>query len=293
MRYSPRVRYSSVERGEVGDAAADDELLVPWWSFTKTVLAASALTLVRDGALALDRPVDGEAYTLRQLLQHTAGLGDYGEVADYHTAVAHRDEPWSVNELLLRSRAAELRYPPGMGWRYSNIGYLKVRRLIEHTAQMPLEAVLDRAVFAPLRISGAKLARARADLLPVAMGEAAGYHPGWVYHGLLVGTLGEATRLLHRLLSGALLPAELMRDMRSARPVGQAIPGRPWVAPGYGLGLMVDLAGSDGPTGHTGGGPGSTIAVFRRERRGAPITVAAFAYGGDQGAVEHVAFGAG
>ncbi|MGH7076536.1 MAG: hypothetical protein ACREFU_00400, partial [Acetobacteraceae bacterium] len=32
--------------------------VVPWWSFTKTVLAATALALVRDHALALDQPID-------------------------------------------------------------------------------------------------------------------------------------------------------------------------------------------------------------------------------------------
>jgi hypothetical protein len=29
---------------------------VPWWSFTKTVIAAGALALARDGRLALDEP---------------------------------------------------------------------------------------------------------------------------------------------------------------------------------------------------------------------------------------------
>jgi CubicO group peptidase (beta-lactamase class C family) len=288
----PQVRYAVVERGARVAAAAEDAPVVPWWSFSKTVLAATALTLVRDNAVALDQQVDGAPYTLRQLLQHTAGFGDYGDVADYHAAVARGDEPWSADELLDRSHAEDLRYAPGAGWRYSNIGYLKVRQLIERTTRMPLDTVFNRAVFEPLGIRDTKVARARADLLAVTMGEAAGYHPGWVYHGLLVGPLHVAAQLLDRLLGGALLPAELLRAMQSARPVGSAIAGRPWVVPGYGLGLMVDLAGSDGPTGHTGAGPGSTIAVYRRERSGAPIVIGAFAYGDDQGLVERAAFGA-
>jgi hypothetical protein len=123
------------------------------------------------------------------------------------------------------------------------------------------------------------------------MGEATGYHPGWVYHGLLVGPLHEAARILDGVLGGSLLPAHLVREMRSARPVGSVIPGRPWTAPGYGLGLMAELAGSDGPVGHTGAGPGSTIAVYRRERDGTPIVISAFACGDDQGLVERAAFG--
>jgi CubicO group peptidase (beta-lactamase class C family) len=285
---TPEVSRAVVENGTVTTTVP---VLVPWWSFTKTVLAATALTLVRDGAFALDQPVDGEPYTLRQLLQHTAGFGDYGELAEYHAAVARRDDPWSVTELLHRCRAKELRYPPGKGWRYSNIGYLKVRQLIERTTKVPLNTALRRAVFEPLGIGDVRLARERADLRGVMMGDADGYHPGWVYHGLLVGPLHEGARLLDQLLGGALLPAELVRQMRLAHPVGPAIPGRPWKEFGYGLGLMVEMGGSDGPEGHTGGGPGTIIAFYRRERRGAPIVIAAFACGDDQGVVERAAFG--
>ena len=84
--------------------------VVPWWSFTKTVIAATALALVRDGALDLDldQPLDEQPCKLRQLLGHTAGLGDYGEVPEYRAAVARREDPWPVADLLLRSRAEEL-----------------------------------------------------------------------------------------------------------------------------------------------------------------------------------------
>jgi CubicO group peptidase (beta-lactamase class C family) len=97
---APKVLRAAVERGEV--VAAGAELLVPWWSFTKTAITAAALALVRDGALALDLPADGKPCTLRHLLQHTAGLGDYSELADYHAAVARGDDPWPVGELLRR-----------------------------------------------------------------------------------------------------------------------------------------------------------------------------------------------
>jgi CubicO group peptidase (beta-lactamase class C family) len=283
----PNVSRVIVEHG----AATTTGPVVAWWSFTKTVLAATALTLVRDGLLALDQPVDGRPYTLRQLLQHTAGLSNCGELADYHAAVRRGDDPWSVTELLHRSRANELRYVPGKGWQYSNIGYLKVSQLIERTTKMSLNTALSRAVLEPLGIKDVRLACERGDLRGVMTGEADGYHPGWVYHGLLVGPLHEAAHLLDQLLGGSLLPRELVHEMQSAHRVGPAIPGRPWRAPGYGLGLMIEMAEPNGPVGHTGGGPGTTIAVYRRERSGSPIVAAAFACGDDQGLVERVAFG--
>jgi CubicO group peptidase (beta-lactamase class C family) len=65
-------------------------------------------------------------------------------------------------------------------------------------------------------------------------------------------------------LSGHLLPPELLRDMQMARSLGGSIPGRPWMSPGYGLGLM--QGGEKGGltlSGHTGAGPGSVVAVYR------------------------------
>jgi CubicO group peptidase (beta-lactamase class C family) len=57
---------------------------VPWWSFSKTVIAAAALALVRDGRLVLDEPLPTRPYTLRQLLQHRAGLTENGRLRAYH-----------------------------------------------------------------------------------------------------------------------------------------------------------------------------------------------------------------
>jgi len=91
------------------------DVTVPWWSFTKTVLAAAALSLVRDGLIGLDEGVPEGPFTLRQLLRHEAGLADYSELADYHTAVARHETPWSAAEMLQRLDATRLRYAPGDG----------------------------------------------------------------------------------------------------------------------------------------------------------------------------------
>ena len=57
-----------------GPESCADQARVPWWSFTKTALAAAALQLVARGQLGLDDRIDGRPYTLRQLLQHRAGV---------------------------------------------------------------------------------------------------------------------------------------------------------------------------------------------------------------------------
>lgn len=269
-------------RGAEADAAID----VPWWSFTKTVIAAAALALVRDGFLALDAPLAGEPYTLRQLLQHRAGLADYGRLATYHDAVACRADAWPASELLARTDADRLTYRPGEGWAYSNVGYLLVRRLIEETTAEDLGSALARLVLQPLGVAGARLAERREDLATVAMGETHDYDPRWVYHGLLVGPLQSAALLLDRLMTGGLLPPELLSAMLEAHSVGGSIAGRPWLTPAYGLGLMIGgVVGDRTVVGHTGGGPGSGIAVYHcSDAR--PRTAAAFSPGDDQGEVE-------
>lgn len=263
------------------------DVTVPWWSFTKTVLAAAALSLVRDGLIGLDEGVPEGPFTLRQLLRHEAGLADYSELADYHTAVARHETPWSAAEMLQRLDATRLRYAPGDGWRYSNVGYLFIARLIARVTGLRLEEALTQRVFAPLGLSRIRLATTRADLAYVNMGAASTYDPGWVYHGLLVGPLVEAALCLDRLLDGHLLPQSLLREMQTVRTLGGPIAGRPWVAPGYGLGLMQGMVES-GLTlsGHTGVGPGSIIAVYRCIDGNRTASCAVFDEGGDEGAVE-------
>ena len=263
------------------------DVTVPWWSFTKTVLAAAALSLVRDGLIGLDEGVPEGPFTLRQLLRHEAGLPDYSELADYHTAVARHETPWSTAEMLQRLDATRLRYAPGDGWRYSNVGYLFIARLIARVTGLRLEEALTQRVFAPLGLSRIRLATTRADLAYVNMGAASTYDPGWVYHGLLVGPLVEAALCLDRLLDGHLLPQSLLREMQTVRTLGGPIAGRPWVAPGYGLGLMQGMVES-GLTlsGHTGVGPGSIIAVYRCIDGNSTASCAVFDESGNEGAVE-------
>lgn len=266
------------------------DAIVPWWSFTKTVLSAAVLSLVRDGLVQLDAAVPDGSFTLRQLLRHEAGLADYGELAQYHAAVARGEAPWTVDEMLERLDATRLRYPPGVSWRYSNVGYMVVARLLERLTGLTLDEALTQRAFAPLGLSGVRVARTRTDLSGVCLGAVSDYDPGWVYHGLLVGPVSSAAVFLDHLLAGRLLPDLLLREMRAARTLGGPIPGRPWISPGYALGLMqgeVDM----GVTlcGHTGVGPGSVLAVYNCDYEGRRATCAVFREGSREGIVEEEA----
>jgi D-alanyl-D-alanine carboxypeptidase len=206
--------------------------------------------------------------------------------------VARGDLPWSDAELWRRVGADRVLFDPGEGWAYSNVGYLLVRRLIEETAGEDIGAALQRMVCAPLGVPGVRLAREPRDLSTTAWGNAAGYHPAWVYHGLLVGTPAEAARFLDGLLTGRLLRSAMLQAMFESRPIGGAVEGRPWRTPAYGLGLMTDVVPPRGRTiGHSGAGPGSVVAAFHFPDLDPPRTTAAFAPVGDVGIVERTVLG--
>ncbi len=273
-----------------GEIAADPcgVRLFPWWSITKTVLAAAALKLVEYGRLALDDRLSDRPFTLRQLLQHRAGVPNYGGLPAYHEAVAGGDEPWPVDELLERVDADRLLFQPSEGWAYSNVGFLFVCRIIEEATSTDAASVMEDLVLTPLGLTSCRLAKLPSDLEGTAFGNAAGYHPGWVYHGLLVGSAIDAVRFLDGLVSGRLLPPDLLTTMTEAHPLGGALPGRPWRSTGYGLGLMIGRMGGSGMAiGHSGAGPGSVSAAYHFPDADPPCTIVAFAAGDDEGVVEH------
>jgi len=60
-------------------------------------------------------------------------------------------------------------------------------------------------VFSPAKLTSAQLAVTADDLAGVRMGDVGRYHPGWVYHGLIVGTAVDAAQVLRGLFEGDLV----------------------------------------------------------------------------------------
>ncbi len=262
----------------------------PWWSFTKTALAICAMRLVEEGLLALDAARPGKPYTLRQLLQHRAGVPNYGGLDSYRKAVARGDTPWPRDTLLDAVGADRLDFTPGTGWAYSNVGYMFVREAIEAASGLEAGSALRRFVLAPLELSSVEWATGASDFRDIHWPDGRNYHPGWVYHGCLTGTASDAARLLHALCHGDLLRRESLAAMLDPHPLGGALPGRPWSECGYGLGFMAGRMGETGRAlGHSGAGPFSVNAVYHFPDRPAAVTVAVFTDGCEEGRAEHAA----
>lgn len=276
------------------------------YSFTKTMVAAALLRFVAEGRIGLDETMarwlpdfaPARRITLRQMLSHTAGLPDYGDLPAYHAAVRSGEAPWTEAEFLARTEADRLRFEPGAGWAYSNIGYMLLKRVLERAGDGEMGEVLQRVVFDPLGASTACLPTDQFDFAALAFGPSAylgrddvpaHYHPGWIATGVVAATVADAALLLDGIL-GDYLPATL-RDamMRPAHRFDTTWERRPWRRAAYGLGLMMELDERTGPYyGHTGGGPGVTPAVYRFAHRSPPLTVAIATDGEDQGIAEHL-----
>ncbi|WP_172327553.1 serine hydrolase [Mangrovicoccus sp. HB161399] len=279
-----------IRDGRTGTLSGNPEARHSWWSVTKTVIAVLALRLAERGRLDLDAPLQGHAFTLAQLLANTSGLADYGALPEYHAAVAAGGDPWPEGELLARTGARGPLFAPGTGWAYSNVGYMLARRQVERAADRDLGQLAAEEIARPLGLGSLRLARTRQDMAGLAPGGQPSYHPGWVYHGCLSGTAADAARLMDGLFAGRLAPPDALARMMRIRPLGGAIPGRPWTAHGYGLGLMGGEMGAAGRAlGHSGGGPFSTCAVYHFPDAARPATIACFASGAEDGLAERMA----
>lgn len=144
-------------------------------SVTKPVAAATVVTLVEAGLVALDEPVvrfvpefadvaapaagDADApgpvleplrptVTLRQLLAHTSGLPeDLGSRRERSTA---RPALTEITDAMCR---LPLRSPPGAEVRYSNAGYAILARLTERVANEEFWTATRRRVLDPLGLA--------------------------------------------------------------------------------------------------------------------------------------------
>jgi D-alanyl-D-alanine carboxypeptidase len=245
------------------------------YSVTKVMLAAALLRLVDRAALDApmgdlipDLPYDLPV-TLRQVLNHTAGLPDYGALPAYKADLrADPATPWTDVDFLDRTLPRGLLFPPGEGWAYSNIGYLLVRLIVERLAGTPLREALADLVIGPLGLQQTTVAASLDDTQLLTPGYSAEldadgalhdisrrYHPGWVSHGVVIATALDLARMLDGILAGDALGPAL--PMAMLGPVDVPFPHPLFARPAYGLGLMIDRASPLGlVAGHGGGGPG-------------------------------------
>ncbi|MFD7594069.1 serine hydrolase domain-containing protein [Kitasatospora sp. NPDC059812] len=291
-------------------------------SNTKTMMAVIALQLAAEGRLALTDPVeawlpgqvpDGRAITLRMLLNHTSGLADYTEDPAVLPSILGKDpHRWTSAELLAVGLKRPALFPPGTRWSYSNTDYAAVGAVLERVTGASLADLVRDRIARPLNLKHTYLAtdgswRGRhvrgyepdsAHMpagVPAAFRDVAGVHrdgrvdvsgndPGWGgAAGAVVSTAQDWSRFYNALMSGRLLPAAQLAQLRTTVPMD---PQNPVDGPGSGLGIETGRTPCGTVWAHDGGitGYSSTNLTDGTGSRTATVLIATeflFEFGAD------------
>ncbi|WP_407911236.1 serine hydrolase domain-containing protein [Kitasatospora sp. NE20-6] len=158
-----RGRHTEVVRAgvaELGGRAPRSTDYMRIASAAKAFSGAVALRLVDRGVLGLDDtvgqrlpglPADWHAVTLRQLLQHTSGLPDYSNSADFRAVItADPHHVFDSRHLLDYVAGEDLLFTPGSRYAYSNSDNIAVALMAEAATGRPYEQLLARLVYRPL-----------------------------------------------------------------------------------------------------------------------------------------------
>lgn len=241
-------------------------------SIGKVFTAIAIGQLVDAGKLTFDDPVSkhlgrewlpagAEALTVRQLLNHTGGTGDFlGEIVGSEQRGRYR----KVDDYRPLIAGKPLRFPPGTQWEYSNSGFILLGALIEKLSGMDYERYLQQRIWGPAGM------KATALLLRTEKNRAAaiGYYRDpddeptvWrsslslIPHkgspaGGAYSTVLDMHRLAQALRGGRLLrPSTLAELWRAQSPAGAQLR--------YGLGFIVSGTEDDRLVGHGGSFPGA------------------------------------
>ncbi|PJN23688.1 serine hydrolase [Kitasatospora sp. CB02891] len=248
----------------VGDLATGAEVPVDGQiragSNTKPFTAVVVLQLVAEGRVGLDASVDtylpgllrgdgidGRNITVRQLLQHTSGLPDYLDAPALADFVPIQYRYFEPRELLDGALAQKALFAPGTDWMYSNTNYLVAGLLIQKVTGRPYGEEVTKRVIDRIGL--------RHTYVP-ATGETALREPhphaylaadpgapridytemdtsmAWSA-GAVVSTDTDLNAFYSALLTGRLLPAAQLAQMRTTVPTELLGPGVR-----YGLGIQ-------------------------------------------------------
>lgn len=135
------------------------------YSMSKTITAAAVLQLVEAQRAKLDDPIDvylesqpyGPDVTVGQLLSHTSGVPNPIPLRWVHAAARHDtlDEQAALASVLLEHPKLSSR--PGTKYRYSNIGYWLLGRMVERVTGEPFSSYVRKHVLQPLGITPQEL----------------------------------------------------------------------------------------------------------------------------------------
>ena len=142
-------------------------------SVSKTFTGTAVMLLVREGKLGLEDEITKyfpeipcPGVTVRHLLNHTSGVPDYFDDADWFINIWKEEKRVPGNDEILRflcETKAKPYFAPGEGLRYSNTGYNLLALLVERLSGIPYEEFLQKNIFEPARMTSTRCCHIRRD----------------------------------------------------------------------------------------------------------------------------------
>jgi CubicO group peptidase (beta-lactamase class C family) len=265
-------------------------------SVGKQFTATAVMMLVEEGKVGLDDPLskyfpDGPAawkqVSVRELLSHTAGFGDYPKGFDMR-----RD--YTETDLIKMVEAIPLAYPPGTNWSYSNLGFLTLGVLIHKVTGQFYGDFLQQRIFRPLGMSTTRV-MSEADIIP---NRSAGYrlvngqvkNQEWVSptlnttaDGALYFSILDLAKWDAALYTDQLLKRSSLEQMWTVAPLrnGKANSGH------YGFGWFIEQQHGHRLVEHGGAWQGFKTHISRYVDQGLTVVVLTNLAGADPGRVAH------
>ena len=126
-------------------------------------MATVVLQLAAEGTLGLDDALErwlpglvanGQAITLRQLLNHTSGIYNYTDDQALNSSLIRNPRRvLTPVELVAVATKHGPNFDPGTRWSYSNTGYILLGLVIEKATATSLEQELRERIFEPLALT--------------------------------------------------------------------------------------------------------------------------------------------
>jgi CubicO group peptidase (beta-lactamase class C family) len=253
-------------------------------SVSKQFTAAAVLLLARDGKLSLDDKVrkyiaeipDVAAdITIRQMLNHTAGLRDWGGLAAIEGWPRTSRVHTHAHVLDLVSRQQMLNFEPGTRWSYSNTGYNLAAIVVGRVSGMSFADFTKARIFQPLGMNDTSW---RHDYTRIVKRRAIAYSGQNTFatlmpfenvhgNGGLLTTVGDLLKWNANFVKPVVGDAQFVADMERRTRFND---GREHE---YALGLYVDTYRGRKEIDHSGGTAGYVAHLSRYPDHGVSVAV--------------------
>lgn len=237
-------------------------------SSNKMFTSVGILQLAQAGRLGLDDTIGRHlpdypnkavagAVTVRQLLTHTSGLGDFfGDDFDQYSASLK-----TLDDYVQRFAKDPPQFTPGSQDSYSNYGFIVLGRIIEAVSGQSYYAYVEEHILRPAGMAGTGFepetvtVPQRAVAYTKQDGQWMRETKSLPWRGMSAGggysTVGDMMKFAEALQGGKLVSPALLQQATTAQN------HKGW----YGYGFVVQGEGREHQYGHEGGAPGSNSAI--------------------------------